>query len=225
MAKRSGNSNLIAVYLHGFASGPSSSKAVFFSKRLSEIGIRTLVPDLNRPSFEKMTLTSQLQVVQEMIHSLPAGTELLLIGSSMGGLLATMQAKAVANLKALILLAPGFGLTKRWPVLFGVETINSWKEKGSIDVFHYAAGKNLPLSYAFFEDINKHQTDHLRVKVPTLLFHGKSDETVPIYESELFAERNAEYVELLTLDDDHQLLSSLKHMWSHSQGFLSKLQR
>ena len=168
------------IYLHGFASGPKSSKAVYFAKELNELGISTAIPDLNQPDFERMTLTTQLQAVNSAIKNTPQEKQLVIIGSSMGGLLATLIAPETKNLAAMILLAPGFGLKKRWPILIGDDNLKLWKKNGSLDVFNYAVGEKRPLSYRFFEDINNYETDELKVDVPTLIFHGKSDETVPL---------------------------------------------
>jgi len=217
------NQSLEVIYLHGFASGPKSAKAVFFAQKLAELEIKVHIPDLNQPSFEFMTLSSQLQVVRETLEQIPHDRSLVLIGSSMGGLIATMTAKHTNNLKALVLLAPGFGLAKRWPALFGEQSLNDWKEKGWLDVFNYAAGKPQPLSYKFFEDIANHQTDELLVNIPTIIFHGKGDETVPISASERFADRNHQYARLYTLDDDHQLLASTEYMWRQCNELLGSL--
>ena len=165
--------DLSVIYLHGFASGPKSSKAIYFADRLRARGIDTVVPDLNQPNFQQMTLTSQLKEVERTIGQTPRNKRLVIIGSSMGGLLATLKACEVKNFAGLILLAPGFGLRKRWPELIGEQNLKLWKESGTLDVFNYAVGKKVPLNYKFFEDIDKYETDELRVKIPTIIFHGQ----------------------------------------------------
>ena len=223
MEYRVRNQPLSIIYLHGFASGPKSSKAVFFARELSSIGVQTIIPDLNAPDFQHLTLTSQLEVTRRAIDDISKERSIVLIGSSMGGLIATLTAAETKNLAGLILLAPGFGLNKRWSIMLGEEALATWKKNGSAEVFNYAAGKKLPLHYRFFDDINKYETDELTVNVPTLIFHGKGDETVPISESEAFAKRNQDYVQLHAIDDDHQLLSSLEYMWMSSKEFLGSL--
>jgi uncharacterized protein len=52
------------LYLHGFASGPSSSKARFFRERLERAGASVEVPDLAAGDFEHLTITAQLAVVE-----------------------------------------------------------------------------------------------------------------------------------------------------------------
>jgi pimeloyl-ACP methyl ester carboxylesterase len=216
-------SPLSIIYLHGFASGPKSSKAVYFARELSALGIQILVPDLNAPDFEHLTLTSQLEITRRTLDQIPKERRIVMIGSSMGGLIATLVAPETKNLAGLILLAPGFGLNKRWTSLLGEDALAAWKKNGHAEVFNFAAGKKLPLHYGFFDDISKYETEELRVNVPTLIFHGKADDTVPIFESEAFARRNQNYAKLHTIDDDHQLLSSLEYMWISSKEFLSSL--
>ncbi len=72
------------LYLHGFASGPASTKAAFFRHRIPSLEI----PDLAAGDFEHLTITSQLQVIER----LAAGDPVSLIGSSMGGYLAALYA-------------------------------------------------------------------------------------------------------------------------------------
>ncbi|HNA74697.1 MAG TPA: YqiA/YcfP family alpha/beta fold hydrolase, partial [Candidatus Obscuribacter sp.] len=80
------------LYLHGFASGPSSRKARFFHDQFSKRQVPCVVPDLNYPSFFDMTLNSQLALVRQEAHALRErfDDKLIVIGSSMGGLLAAM---------------------------------------------------------------------------------------------------------------------------------------
>ena len=51
------------IYLHGFASGPMSSKAQFFRRRFEELGIEMRIPDLSEGNFEQLTISGQLRVI------------------------------------------------------------------------------------------------------------------------------------------------------------------
>ena len=77
------------LYLHGFASGPGSSKARFFRQRLEAAGGRVEIPDLAAGDFEHLTLTGQLAVIERAA----GGEAVSLIGSSMGGYLAALYAQ------------------------------------------------------------------------------------------------------------------------------------
>jgi len=53
------NPSVTFSYLHGFASGPGSTKAQFFRARIAEHGIALEIPDL-APDFAHMTVTGML---------------------------------------------------------------------------------------------------------------------------------------------------------------------
>src|SRR5262249_55137684 len=74
-------------YLHGFASGPGSTKAQLFRARLAERGVELAIPDL-APDFTHMTIGSQLAIVDALLDRAPT----LLCGSSLGGYLAALAA-------------------------------------------------------------------------------------------------------------------------------------
>lgn len=59
------------IYLHGFASSPRSTKAAFFSERLTRLGHAVDVPDLEQGDFEGLTITRQLAVVRREIARAP----------------------------------------------------------------------------------------------------------------------------------------------------------
>jgi uncharacterized protein len=215
--------SLKVLYLHGFASGPSSTKAKYFVERLNEIGVDVLVPDLNQPSFAQLTLTSQLEVASYYLRTIGQNDKLVIVGSSMGGLLATLMAQTEIAMYALVLLAPGFGLPRRWTQMLGAQGLQDWQKRGSLDVFHHGLNITTPLHYNFIDDAQRYATEGLKVNVPTIVFHGKNDETVPIEESVEFQKTNPATVRLEILDDDHQLINSLPHIWSTTEKFLAQL--
>src|SRR5262245_8030594 len=97
------------VYLHGFASGPSSSKARFFRDRFAELGIGLEVPVLAEGAFERLTISGQLAVLEQTT----GGDPVSLIGSSMGGYLAALYAARHPEVEKLVLLAPAFSFMTR----------------------------------------------------------------------------------------------------------------
>ncbi|CAN5578880.1 alpha/beta fold hydrolase [soil metagenome] len=212
------------LYLHGFASGPSSTKAQYFVKRLNQIDIDAIVPDLNQPTFTEMTLTSQLKIARDCLGQIGQNSRLVIVGSSMGGLLATLLAQSLLPLHALVLLAPGFGLPRRWTQMLGSDGLSEWQQTGSMEVFHHGLNENVQLNYNFIVDAETYTTDGLKVNVPTIVFHGKNDETVPFEESVAFGKDNPQTVQLEILDDDHQLIKSLEQIWSNTELFLKQLQ-
>lgn len=76
------------LYLHGFASGPSSTKARYFQRCFEQAGASVIAPNLAEGDFEHLTITRQLAVVERAAANRPVA----LIGSSMGGYLAGLYA-------------------------------------------------------------------------------------------------------------------------------------
>ena len=206
------------IYLHGFASGPKSTKARFFAARLKEQNIDVYIPDLNGSNFEKLTLSSQLKIARGILDQVKV--PIIFIGSSMGGLLSVLLSKEYRQTIGLILMAPGFGLPKRWQALLKDQGMETWKQDGFVEVFHYGLGRPCRLNYGFVDDVQKYQTDKLTVESPTLVFHGRKDETVPVGESEDFAALNGDFVKLHILDDGHELIEPLELIWSDSWQFM-----
>lgn len=210
------------IYLHGFASGIGSTKACFFKAKLEQAGFTFALPDLNVPTFEKMTLSAQLQTVQDEASRLAEHQPITLMGSSLGGLLATIACEKLSHIKfdRLVLLAPGFGISGRWRQWIGEEAMADWQRTGAKSFFHYGFGKDLNLAYSFIEDLGQYQTDGLKVSVPTLVFHGVNDATVPIQKSREFSRLNSPVVQLKELDDGHELTASLAEIWQDTERFL-----
>jgi uncharacterized protein len=212
------------IYLHGFASGTGSTKAQYFKQRLLSAGYDLALPDLNVPTFTDMTLSAQIEAVEKAANHFGEGRDLILIGSSLGGLLATIASQKLKSksfkVEKLILLAPGFGIKERWQELIGAEELNQWRDTGKKSYFHYGLKKEMDLKYSFIEDLGKHQTDDLKIDLPTLVFHGIDDDTVPIQKSRSFATLNSDLVELHELKDGHELIASLPLMWDRSASFM-----
>src|SRR5579872_1082450 len=107
------------IYLHGFASGPRSRKAQSFREALANRNIDLEIPDLAEGDFEHLTISRQLEVIGKTLD----GSACRLVGSSMGGYLASLYAAAHPEVERLVLLAPAFGFAKRWSEMEGSKAI------------------------------------------------------------------------------------------------------
>jgi len=191
------------IYLHGFASGPNSSKAQAFKKRFEKLNITFHVPDLQEDDFENLTLSRQIRLVQNIIDR-DKRKKFGLIGSSMGGYLASLIAQTRDSVKALYLMAPGFNFLNRWR-----ETLNLSKStQDLIPVFHYRYNKEVLLNTNLFRDAEIWESLPLKRKIPTLIVHGLHDNTVDILESRKFVSAHPG-CELKELESDHSLLSCM----------------
>lgn len=109
-------SNYLHLYLHGFASSPNSTKALYFQQRYQEINTPLAIMDFNQPDFTNLSLSRQINQVTKVITEKQESWEgqkihpqFILIGSSFGGLTASWVAHNNPDkIKALILLAPAF---------------------------------------------------------------------------------------------------------------------
>lgn len=195
------------LYLHGFASGPNSKKAMFFRDRIPSAE----VPDLAAGDFEHLTITGQLRLIEE----LAAGEPVSLIGSSMGGYLAALYATRHPEVARLVLMAPAFGFVRRWAESAGAE---AWRSSGFLEVYHYGEKRNRRLSYGLVEDARQYE-DFPDFRQPGLIFHGIHDSTVPAQLSREFAASHPN-VRLHLLDSDHELLNVLDAIWQAAGLFL-----
>ena len=189
------------LYLHGFASGPSSTKARYFRGLLERAGAQVEVPDLAAGDFENLTITGQLDVIARAA----AGEPVSLMGSSMGGYLAALYAARHPEVQRLVLLAPGFAFGRRWPEYLGPETVDQWRRTGFLEVFHYAENRQRNLRYSLLEDAARYE-DFPDFQQPALIFHGTHDDVVPARRSEEFAAAHAN-ARLEILDSGHDLLN------------------
>jgi uncharacterized protein len=206
------------IYLHGFASSPESSKAQFFARRFSELGVFCDVPALDGGDFEHLTLTGQLRIVESLIET--SAEPVRLIGSSLGGYLAALCASRHPQaVDRVVLLAPAFCFASRYPQELGSEVMEPWKRTGSRNIFHYGFGEERPLRYDLIEDGSRYP-DYPEFSQPALILHGRKDDVVPASLSETFAAAHAN-ARLLVLDSDHQLTDVTETLWDETRRFFA----
>ena len=202
------------VYLHGFASSPSSSKARFFAERLRAAGAQVEIPDLAAGDFEHLTLTGQLRVIERAAGAGPVS----LAGSSMGGYLAALYAARHMEVRRVVLLAPAFRFAHRWAENIGAEAAIAWKQT-PVEVFHYGEGRTRLLTHQLLEDGRAYE-DFPDFHQPALIFHGAHDDVVPAQYSEHFAAAHPN-ARLQVLDSGHDLLNMLDFMAPQVCDFLT----
>ena len=210
-------------YFHGFASSPRSTKAGFFADRLAERGLSLHCPDLNEPDFATLSVTRMLEQVRAVVSALPPGP-VVFIGSSLGAVVALQSASRLDPAGAhpperIVLLAPALDFGRDGLRFLGEERVARWEETGTLDVMHYAYGEPRPLGYEFYRDSQRYDSYTLDVRLPTLVFQGRRDESVDCAMVERWASGRA-HVTLRVLDDDHQLKASLPLIWQEMAAFL-----
>ena len=202
------------IYLHGFASGPMSSKAQFFRRRFEELGVELRIPDLSQGNFEGLTMSGQLRVVERIA----GGDDVRLMGSSMGGYLAALYAARHAEVGRVVLMAPAFGFARRWPLTLGDEKVAEWRRAGWLPVYHYGDQMERRVGYGVLEDAERYE-DYPEVAQPALVFHGRNDDVVPVGYSKEFAARHPE-VTLRVMESGHELVDVMAEMWVEVREFM-----
>lgn len=215
-----------ALYLHGFASSPRSSKARYFGERARAAGVPFTCPDLNLPEFSTLTVTRMLDQVDAAIDAMPAGP-VALVGSSLGGFVAvhaaarraTRASSQVHPVDRLVLLAPAFDIVCGLEAEFGPARMAEWEQRGQLDVFHYGDNRTRPLNWGFMTDARGYAPFGGEDRTPTLIYQGRGDEVVECAMVERYA-ASRPWVNLNVVDDGHQLLEHLDGIWRDVAQFL-----
>jgi pimeloyl-ACP methyl ester carboxylesterase len=187
------------LYLHGFASSPASGKALAFQSALKTLE----VPALDGGDFEHLTISGQLALIEGLLHGEPAR----LIGSSMGGYLASLYASRHPEVSRLVLLAPAFGFIPRW------------QGKTSLEVFHHGTGTIRRVHEGLIADALQYPATP-DFNQPALIFHGLHDDIVPIHYSRSFAATHPN-AQLIEMESDHGLLDVLEKLVADALPFLT----
>ena len=210
------------LYLHGFASGPSSLKARVLSERFARDGVHVVVPDLTPgpDGFERSSPSTMLAVAEGLL----AGAEPphALVGSSLGGYLSAVAASRDPSIERLVLLAPAFRLFERWSARLTAAELADWRANG-LETMHFASGRRRRIGWRFFEDA-RGWPSFPEVRVPTLCIAGARDETVPLADVEAFVARTPS-ARLVAVDDGHDLAASLDRIYEEARSFLAPFTR
>lgn len=204
------------LYLHGWCSSPQSAKAQFFQQRFAACNTELVIPDLNLPDFQTLTLSRQLEQCHALIQD---SSEVTIIGSSFGALTALFLAENNPQIKRLLLLAPAMNFYHHALRLLGKKQHAQWQANGVLPVLHYADNEQRLLNYAFLEDLQDYQESDLQRPVTGLVFHGKQDEVIACADTQAFcAERP--YLKFHALDADHSLGNVMETIWQKAEAFL-----
>lgn len=210
------------IYLHGFASGPTSSKAKFFQAKFSEAGIPVSIPSLDGGDFRNLTVTSQLSVIHKEASSIPDSEPVLLMGSSLGGYLASLYAARHQRVAGVILMAPAFCFASRWSESNTPEMIE-WRKQGVMEMFHYGDKVQRKIGYGLIEDGLQYE-NYPDVRQPALVLHGALDPVVPVSLSEEFARRHGRNAKLVVYQQSgHELTNVVEDMWTEITGWIPGL--
>lgn len=207
------------LYLHGFASGPQSTKGTAVAAHFLRLGVAVERLDLRRPSMADLRLSAMIQHTRDRIGG--DRDRAVVFGSSLGGLTALWSAQADPRICAVVALAPALGLLERWRARLGEEAWEAFRRSGSLEVDDHATKGRARVGYGFVEDVAAFDREGPPdVRVPTLIFHGARDEVVDVGRSREWAS-GKRHVRLVELADGHELTASLPTILEESERFLA----
>jgi uncharacterized protein len=209
------------LYLHGFASGPSSTKGLSFTRHFAPLGLTIERLDLRLPSLERLRPSAGREATRRAIGG--ERDRAVLLGSSLGGLTAARVAEVDARVCALVLLAPAFRAAERWRARLGEADYQRWRESGWLDIDDHATREKTRVDFGFVEDLAEMDAPGggwPDLRVPTLIIHGRLDQVVDVELSRAFA-AGKRHVRLVELDDQHELTATLPRSLVEAEAFLA----
>jgi pimeloyl-ACP methyl ester carboxylesterase len=239
----------VILYLHGFASGPGSTKGRALQSRFAARGVPFHRADLTpgEMGFERSTPLTMLAEAERLVA---AHRPRVLMGSSLGAYLAAVlmrgppeaaapplspgqpppAAPALAGIERIVLLAPAFRLFERWRGHLTPEEEGRWRQEG-LEVWHHATQRKRRLGWGFMEEASGLPA-YPDVHVPALCLAGRRDEVVPLEDVERFVALSPTIppgggqapalrtARLVVLDDGHELLQSVDRIFEEAWAFL-----
>ncbi len=214
-------STCLVVLCHGFLSNKDSKTNRRVTELLMTKGISTFCFDWfgmgnSEGKFADLTVGICCEELkQALAHVRAQGySRIGLVGSSYGGLIATLVASCDSSLAALGLKCPVPDFPEMLRLEFGEEAMDRWQSTGKIPDVTGRDGKSIELRYAFYEDCltyNAYEAAQT-IQTPTLIVHGDHDELVPLEQIERLHESLAGEKQL-------QLLSGANHHFGKPDDF------
>ncbi len=208
------------IWLGGFMSDMRSTKATFLDQWAAREGRACLRFDYSGHGesdgkFENGTIGAWLEETLALVRAVSHGPQIL-VGSSMGGWLALLAARAFVQsgeaerLAGLVLIAPAVDFTER--LIFeklSPEARNKIETEGRCMIPSAYSASPYPISRALIEDGRRHLIfdETIRTHCPVHILQGMKDEDVPWQHAMTLVEHLAGDPAVVSLvkDGDHRL--------------------
>lgn len=182
----------IAVLCHGFLSGKNSSTNNTLTRLLTDRGIATFRFDFfghgeSDGPFEQITNTlavDQARAALDLVRR-KGYRRIGLMGSSFGGLVATLAAAQRTDLACLALKCPVVDFAEELRLEFGEAEMAKWQSTDTVPNI-MGGSDRIALRYAFYEDcLRRIAYEPARsITAPTIIVQGDRDEHVPLHQSQ-----------------------------------------
>jgi pimeloyl-ACP methyl ester carboxylesterase len=210
----------LAVLCHGFLSGKNSTTNKTLTRALLDREIATFRFDFfgqgeSEGPFNNLTITlavGQATAALDLVRQ-KGFRNIGLMGSSFGGLVASLTAAQRTDLTCLALKCPVVDFAEELRLEFGDEEMTKWKTTNTIPNIMGGTDR-IALRYAFYEDsLRQIAYDPARsITAPTLIVQGDKDEHVPLHQSR-------QLYEALRVTKRLEMLPGADHQFTNGEDF------
>lgn len=181
----------VVIIVHGYSSSKDRSSAKGMAEELSKRKIDSFRIDLDgcgesEGEFGKQTITSAVDDILSAIKLVKKKgfKDMMLFGSSAGGLAVMATALKIKKIKRIGLAAPVSDYITQKRMKYGILSMLFWKLRGW-SYYTNRNGKKLKVYYSFIRDIKDYTMyDKVKaIKCPVLIVHGDADESVDVEQS------------------------------------------
>jgi pimeloyl-ACP methyl ester carboxylesterase len=218
----------VVVYCHGLLSSRRGDRASALRAFCAERGWALLCFDFqgrgeSSGSLRELTLSRQVGDLGSILAVLPRGARPLLFGSSYGGLTAAWFAALYPErVAACALLAPALRFVPDLLVRIGLAEARRWRERGWR---HFEPPADVDVHYGLVADSGFYPDAVLAASltVPTMVWHGTADDSVPCAHSVALAQRAACVDLHLVRGGDHVLGREMPEVLAALPAFLARV--
>jgi len=215
-----GGTDKIAILCHGFLSSKTSSTNNALTRMLVGQGIATFRFDFfgqgeSEGPFEQATISVAVEQAQRSVDLMRERgyRHIGLMGSSFGGLVATLTASQRTDLACLALKCPVVDFAEELRLEFGDEGMAQWKATDTIPNI-MGGPDRIRLHYVFYEDALRQiaYVPARSITAPTVIVQGDKDEHVPLHQSR-------QLYEALQVKKQLELLPGADHQFTRGEDF------